>query len=256
VETSNLGYLGHIYRDLGHTEQAISYYSQALALARKIGYRRGEGNWLGELESIRYEQGRIDDETAVEGFRKALAIACGIEDRRRESMHLLRLARVELSAGRAREAQQQSEDARALEQPWTMHYAALIRGIALLHQGNHESGKAFADAIERCQDILNEDLHTEAEHLDVASSKKLTRAQYARATALVGEAVCGSHWSDTSNRKGLLAPACAEYERALENCSAKGVVLDAIRDLDLIRAAGIQGLEPVFALLESAIEDQ
>ena len=45
-------------------------------------------------------------------------------------------------------------------------------------------------------------------------------------------------------------------EGALDNCSAKGVVQDAIRDLELIRAAGIEGLEPVFELLQSALEDE
>jgi hypothetical protein len=54
----------------------------------------------------------------------------------------------------------------------------------------------------------------------------------------------------------LIAPVLSEYQRALDNCSAKGVVQDAIRDLELIRAAGIEGLEPVFALLEGAIEDE
>ena len=52
----------------------------------------------------------------------------------------------------------------------------------------------------------------------------------------------------------MRAPAQAEYHRALENCSAPGVVQDTIRDLELIRAAGIAGLEPVFDLLESALE--
>ena len=48
----------------------------------------------------------------------------------------------------------------------------------------------------------------------------------------------------------------AEHGRAFSNYSAKGVFQDAISDLELIRAAGIEGLEPVFELLESAIEDE
>jgi hypothetical protein len=43
----------------------------------------------------------------------------------------------------------------------------------------------------------------------------------------------------------------AEYRRALENCAAPGVVCAALRDLEMIRAAGIEGLEPVFELLKS-----
>jgi hypothetical protein len=40
----------------------------------------------------------------------------------------------------------------------------------------------------------------------------------------------------------------------LENCDAPSVVRDALRDLELIRAAGVEGLEPAFELLESARE--
>ena len=34
-----------------------------------------------------------------------------------------------------------------------------------------------------------------------------------------------------------------------------GMIQDALRDLELIRAAGIEGLEPAFELLESAREE-
>jgi hypothetical protein len=47
-------------------------------------------------------------------------------------------------------------------------------------------------------------------------------------------------------------PALEEYLRALENCAAPGVVHDALRDLEMIRAAGMEGLEPAFKLLEGA----
>jgi hypothetical protein len=48
----------------------------------------------------------------------------------------------------------------------------------------------------------------------------------------------------------LLAAAVDEYRRALETCAAPGVVRDALRDLEMIRAAGVTGLEPAFELLE------
>jgi hypothetical protein len=69
----------------------------------------------------------------------------------------------------------------------------------------------------------------------------------------VGQAVCDPCWAEENERAELLAPALEEYRRALENCSAPGVVQDAIRDLEMIRAAGIAGLEPVFELLEAAL---
>ena len=53
----------------------------------------------------------------------------------------------------------------------------------------------------------------------------------------------------------LLTPALTEYRRALENCDAPGVVGDALRDLELIEAAGVEGLEPVFELLEGVLPE-
>jgi hypothetical protein len=80
----------------------------------------------------------------------------------------------------------------------------------------------------------------------------LYKARYALAAALVGCAVCDPRWAEEGERAGLLAPALAEYQRALENCAAPGVVRDALHDLETIRAAGVEGLEPAFELLESA----
>jgi hypothetical protein len=84
-------------------------------------------------------------------------------------------------------------------------------------------------------------------------SAGLYEPRYRLAAALVGQAICDPHWDQQSERVELLAPALAEYGQALGNCSSKGVVQDAIRDLELIRAAGIEGLEPVFEMLESAL---
>ncbi len=47
-----------------------------------------------------------------------------------------------------------------------------------------------------------------------------------------------------------------QLRRALEITSAAGVVGDAIRDLELIRKAGIEGLEPVFELLEGILREK
>jgi tetratricopeptide (TPR) repeat protein len=44
-----LGNLGLAYSALGQVEKAIDYYEQALAIAREIGHRQGEGNRLGAL---------------------------------------------------------------------------------------------------------------------------------------------------------------------------------------------------------------
>jgi len=59
---------------------------------------------------------------------------------------------------------------------------------------------------------------------------------------MVGSVVCEPRWAEEGKQAKLLAPALEEYRRALENCAAPGVVQDAFRDLELIRAAGIEGL--------------
>lgn len=81
----------------------------------------------------------------------------------------------------------------------------------------------------------------------------LYEVRYVLGAALVGQAVCDFHWANESHRTELLAPALAEYRRALDICAAAGVVQDALQDLELIRAAGIEGLESVFDLLNSAL---
>ena len=51
----------------------------------------------------------------------------------------------------------------------------------------------------------------------------------------------------------LLIPVLEAYRRALQITSAPGVIQDALHDLELIRAAGVESLEPVFELLEEAL---
>jgi hypothetical protein len=114
-------------------------------------------------------------------------------------------------------------------------------GIILLHKHDPAARSKFADAAARCQAMLDR-------------TKRLYEARYALATALVGQAVCDPRWAEEGERAELLAPALAEYRRALESCSALGVVQEALWNLEMIRTAGIEGLEPVFELLEGAKE--
>jgi tetratricopeptide (TPR) repeat protein len=54
-EGNHLGNLGTAYSALGQVEKAIEQYEQALAIAREIGYRQNEGNWLGNLGSAYFD---------------------------------------------------------------------------------------------------------------------------------------------------------------------------------------------------------
>jgi len=81
-----LGNLGNASDALGDPRRAIADYEQALAIAREIGDRRGEGNHLGNLGNAYYRLGYPSQ--AIEYHQQALAIAREIGDRRREGNHL------------------------------------------------------------------------------------------------------------------------------------------------------------------------
>jgi len=188
------------------------------------------------LGSVYYSLGQ--HKQTIKLYEQALTIAHDIGYRQGESHCLLGLCKVLLANGRLSEAQRYGTEALTLDVPETSYQAALALGIAFLHRGDSAAGETFTDAIGRCRAMLDK-------------TAGLYEARYALGAALVGQAVCDPRWAEEGERAGLLAPALAEYRRALENCAAPGVVQNAIRDLELIRAAGIEGLEPVFELLES-----
>jgi hypothetical protein len=97
----------------------------------------------------------------------------------------------------------------------------------------------FQDAVIRCRELLNK-------------TPGLYEARYMLATALAGQAICHPRWAQEDERIELLAPALTEYRRATKTCATTGVIRDALYDLEMIRAAGIEGLGPVFELLENA----
>jgi tetratricopeptide (TPR) repeat protein len=237
-EGTHLGRLGFAYRALGQIEKSIESHKQALSIAQDIGHRRDESAWLGGLGNSYHDLGQI--EQAIKFHRDALRITREIGDRRGKSLRLLGLGRTLLTARSLAEARQCCTETLALDVAETSYRAALTMGIVLLHQRDAAAGNTFADAAARCQVLLDK-------------TAGLYKPRYALATALVGSAVCNPRWAEEDERVGLLAPALEEYRRALENCAAPGVVRDALRDLELIRTAGTEGLEPAFELLQSDV---
>jgi tetratricopeptide (TPR) repeat protein len=226
----------------GDSVTAIKYYQEALSLSRQIGDQRYETIWISSQGSAYYTMGRLRE--AFDQIQDALVIARKIENRFEISYILQTLGRVLLALGRVAEARECLQEAVDLQVPNHQFRAAVALGIALRREGKIcDAQTSFVRATMMCRARLEK---TEA----------LYEPRYALATALAGRATCTSNWANDTKRPKLLGSALAEYRRALDNCSAKGVVQDAIRDLELIRAAGIEGLEPVFELLESALEDE
>jgi tetratricopeptide (TPR) repeat protein len=239
AEEYSLGNLGNAYRALGQTARAIDYYEKALTIARETGNRAGEGSWLGCMGVARRDLGQV--EQAIKLYKEALGISHEIGYRLGESYQLLGLGRALLATGELSQARQHCEKARDLNMSETSYQAVLVLGIVLLHQRDLAAGEIFTSATARCQTMLDK-------------TAGLYAPRYALAGALVGIAVCDPRWVQESKRAELLTPTLTEYRRALENCAAPGVVAEALRDLELIQAAGIEGLEPVFELLKSAAD--
>jgi tetratricopeptide (TPR) repeat protein len=281
AESYELGGLGHLYGKLGRLDRAAELCGKALVIAQETGDLRGQSVQLGQFGILCYARGQID--LATDRYQRALHIASEIGDRRKmvvwtnrlgdihlwlreydraidlyesalassremnyrlgESYQLLGLSRALLGQRQAHQAGQLAKEALALDILANDRRAGLVLGIATLFLEARGARDIFEDVIGRCRKALEQ-------------TADLYETQYMLAAALVGQAVSDPHWSQAERRTGLLASALAEYRRALGICAAKGVVQDAIRDLELIRAAGVEGLEPIFELLEGALEDE
>ncbi|MFC1976367.1 tetratricopeptide repeat protein [Chloroflexota bacterium] len=233
--------LGLTYLKLGQVKRARELYKEALSIACQIGDRRSEGTCLGNKGTTYHIRGQF--EQAICHQEEALIISREVGYRQGESLCLLGLGKAYLATKDLSKAKQYCSDSCDLDIPKTSHLAALALAIALLHQSNPGVENAFLDASGRCRALLDKTIGW-------------YEPCYILATALVGEAVCMPSWLEEDKRLGLLAPALAEYQHALEICDAPGVIQDALRDLELIQAASIEGLEPVFELLQAHASDQ
>jgi tetratricopeptide (TPR) repeat protein len=193
--------------------------------------------WLISLAHTYLDLGNA--KRSIQCYEKGLAIAETLGHVAPGDLRIVQFARALLVNGNYQEAHGLFCQALAEKVPHTGYRAAIGLGITELHQHTPSVGDAFREGISQSQEVLNR-------------TNSVYKPQYALATALVGQAVCDPRWADENQRAELLAPALEEYRRALDITAAPGVVQDAIRDLELIQAAGIEGLEPVFELLENA----
>jgi tetratricopeptide (TPR) repeat protein len=102
-----LGNLGTAYKNLGETRRAIQFHEQHLAIAREIGDRRGEGIALGSLGTAYHLLG--ETHSAIEFYEQRLTIAREISDRRGEGAVLGNLGIAYTNLGETRRAIQFQE---------------------------------------------------------------------------------------------------------------------------------------------------
>ena len=108
-EGNALGNLGLAYTDLGETRSAIQFYEQALLIVRETGDRRGEGIGLGNLGIAYKNLGEIH--RAIQFYEQALDIAREIGDRRGEGNAVGNLGNAYADLGETRRAIQFYEQA-------------------------------------------------------------------------------------------------------------------------------------------------
>src|SRR5215204_2650063 len=104
-----LGNLGTAYAALGETRRAIQFFEQALPIVRKIGEHRSEGAVLGNLGIAYRNLGEIG--RAIQFYEQALVIDREIGDRRGEGHDLINLGNAYLVLSETRCAIQFYEQA-------------------------------------------------------------------------------------------------------------------------------------------------
>ncbi len=107
-EGSDLGNLGLAYAALGQVERALEYYEQALAISQEIGDRRNEGNWLGNLGIAYSDLGQ--EGRATEYYKQALAISKDENSTEIMMDEKKQKATLKISDGRTRDLNVKTED--------------------------------------------------------------------------------------------------------------------------------------------------
>lgn len=231
-EADTLGNLGLAYRDLGDAAKAIEYYEQALAINSEIGDKHGEGINLGNLGHTLTEAG--DYQRGVEALHRSLFIADEIQYPGMKNFMGAYLARAYLLQGDLSAAQQAIEAARQHDVPENNHHAAALHGVIVLRSDNPPVAQtAFTDALTFADALLKQPQTGYA-------------VRYGRALARAGLSLITN---------GAFDDAKADYEAALAQCSAKGVVQRELRLLqELAKAANGERLKPLIDLLRGTLE--
>jgi tetratricopeptide (TPR) repeat protein len=240
-QEQQLRLLGITYYDLGQLDRSLEYHRKALSIARKIGVQKRVGLHLGDLGGVFRRLGKI--ERGINFHNKAAHIAHDVGSLDEEGLWLynkgldyLMLGKIEQAINMFNNSYQIGDKTKDPQ----LKIASLLRlGIAFLITHDSTAKDVFEDAGNRCREILS--------HIT-----SFFEPNYALALALIGKSACDPRWQDEGARTKLLVQALTHYQHALEITAAPGIVQDAIRDLELIQAAGVKGLEPVFELLESA----
>jgi tetratricopeptide (TPR) repeat protein len=201
-----IGHLGLAADMLGHIQEAMAYFEQALEIFRAIGDRRVESDLLGIIADATVRAGHL--ERAIRYYQEALTIAQDVSDKAGMSEQWLGLGYVYHHLGQLADARRHYQEGLALEFLLTNYRCAVLLGILCSEAGQAlEAQRYYMCGIDLCRALL-------------AKTPTLVRPLYSLALAYLG------------NRQA--DEALGTYRRALEVCSAAGVVRDARQDLQLL----------------------
>jgi tetratricopeptide (TPR) repeat protein len=201
-----IGHLGIAYRELGHTQEAMAFFEQALEIFRAIGDRRVESEVLGYLAVATARSDHL--ELAIRYHQEALTIAQDVSDRAGVSWQQFGLAYTYHRLGHLAEARRHYHEGLALEYLLTNYRCATLLGILCLEEDQVREAQYYCTrGIDLCRALLDK-------------TPTLVRPLYSLALAYLG------NWQADE--------ALATYRRALEVCSAQGVVQNALQDVQLL----------------------
>jgi tetratricopeptide (TPR) repeat protein len=86
IEGEALNNIGSVYWTWGQYDEALKYYKQSLKIQRVIGNRSGEETTLSNMGAIYFAQGKNDE--ALKNFKQSLKTTCLIKDRKSEGISL------------------------------------------------------------------------------------------------------------------------------------------------------------------------
>lgn len=224
---ANINAIGSVYLYQGNLQKAKENFTLSLKIARDVGNRRREGKELAGLGHVYYALGDIQQ--SIQYYEQAQQKYSVIGDKLNQSEVLLGLGCDFHKLGKLAEARVFYEKSLAFNMPLNNYSGKTKLGIIYIQQGDENLAQDyFKHALELCQKIL-------------VKNPNHFRANYYLGISML----C----------MGEKDGAIENYRRALEACSAMGVVKDAIRDLQLLQqiTKSPDGLQEAITLLEKGL---
>jgi len=223
-ELHRMGVLARLHSDLGKPDEAISYCNKALAIAKKNGMLIEQEDLLEVLGDAYLRKGML--EKALELCKQAIDITDITKSLGDKASSLLTYGHARQLLGELDKARNCYEDALALNIPLNNYRVSMKLGIVCAQQGDKPCAKTyFCQALELCYNTLEK-------------------------TPMFYDAIF--HLSISLLCIGEKDKAIENYRKAVEVCSAKGVIQNELLSLQLLQqiAEPPDGLNEAITLLE------